>query len=136
MMSGAYRFPAMESVIYGRPFTEALKEEVERADAHAVFVLASGTLARETGLVDALKALDRRKSTFIATLSHELHTPLTSIADYTEILADAEAGPLTPKQQQILDTISRNTARLRNLIENPQAPRRLPQPRRSHPRPD
>ena len=31
MMTGAYRFPAMESVIYGRPFTEALKEEVERA---------------------------------------------------------------------------------------------------------
>ncbi len=30
MMSGAYRFPAMESVIYGQPFTEALKEEVER----------------------------------------------------------------------------------------------------------
>jgi maleylacetate reductase len=56
MISGAYRFPAMESVIYGRAFTEALKEEVERADAHAVFVLASGTLARETGLVDELRA--------------------------------------------------------------------------------
>ncbi len=54
MMSGAYRFPAMESVIYGRPFTEAVKEEVEKADAHAVFVLASGTLARETDLVDRL----------------------------------------------------------------------------------
>lgn len=72
----------------------------------------------ENRLVDELKALDRRKSTFIATVSHELRTPLTSIAGYTEILADAEAGPLTPKQQQILDTISRNTARLRNLIEN------------------
>ena len=56
MMTGAYRFPAMESVIYGRPFAEAAKEEVERADAHAVYVLASGTLARETGLVDELKA--------------------------------------------------------------------------------
>src|SRR5580698_8462791 len=56
MMSGAYRFPAMESVIYGRPFTEAVKEEVERADAHAVFVLASGTLARETDLVERLRA--------------------------------------------------------------------------------
>src|SRR5216684_3274184 len=56
MMSGAYRFPAMESVIYGRPFAEALKEEVERADTHAVFVLASGTLARETDLVDRLRA--------------------------------------------------------------------------------
>ena len=56
MMTGAYRFPAMESVIYGRPFTEALKEEVERADAHAVFVLASGTLERETDLVERLKS--------------------------------------------------------------------------------
>jgi maleylacetate reductase len=56
MMTGAYRFPAMESVIYGRPFAEALKEEVERADAHAVFLLASGTLARETDLVDKLRA--------------------------------------------------------------------------------
>jgi maleylacetate reductase len=56
MMTGAYRFPAMESVIYGRPFTDVLKEEVERSDAHAVFVLASGTLARETDLVDRLKA--------------------------------------------------------------------------------
>jgi maleylacetate reductase len=56
MMTGAYRFPAMESVIYGRAFTDAVKDEVERADAHAVFVLASGTLARETELVDRLKA--------------------------------------------------------------------------------
>src|SRR5580704_8848150 len=57
MMTGAYRFSAMESVIYGRPFTEALKEEVERADAHAVFLLASGTLARETGMVEEIRAL-------------------------------------------------------------------------------
>jgi len=56
MMTGAYRFPAMESVIYGRPFADALKEEVERADAHAVFLLASGTLARETGMVEDIRA--------------------------------------------------------------------------------
>ena len=56
MMTGAYRFPAMESVIYGRPFAEVIKEEVERADAHAVFVLASGTLERETDLVAQLRA--------------------------------------------------------------------------------
>src|SRR5580704_6487000 len=56
MLTGAYRFPAMESVIYGRNFAEVLKEEVERADAHAVFVLASGTLNRETDLVNQLRA--------------------------------------------------------------------------------
>ncbi|MBV8777940.1 MAG: iron-containing alcohol dehydrogenase [Alphaproteobacteria bacterium] len=56
MLTGAYRFPAMESVIYGRAFADVVKEEVERADAHAVFVIASGTLARETDLVERLKA--------------------------------------------------------------------------------
>jgi maleylacetate reductase len=56
MLTGAYRFPAMESVIYGRNFADAVKDEVERADAHAVFVLASGTLVRESELVDRLKA--------------------------------------------------------------------------------
>jgi len=56
MLTGAYRFPAMESVIYGRPFPEVLKEEVERADAHAVFLLASGTLSRETDMVEQIRA--------------------------------------------------------------------------------
>ncbi len=51
MQTGTYRFPMMESVVYGRPFAEALKEEVERSGAHAAFLLASGTLARETDTV-------------------------------------------------------------------------------------
>ena len=103
----------------GQPWTPAeidafqqIAADIGRALHHA------RQFEAENRLVDELKALDRRKSTFIATVSHELRTPLTSIAGYTEILADAEAGPLTPKQQQILDTISRNTARLRNLIED------------------
>ncbi|HWD59779.1 MAG TPA: iron-containing alcohol dehydrogenase [Stellaceae bacterium] len=76
MMTGAYRFPAMESVIYGRPFAEALKEEVERADAHAVFLLASGTLARETDLVDKLRAaLGNRFAGLCAKIGS--HTPRT-----------------------------------------------------------
>jgi hypothetical protein len=28
MMTGTYRFPPMESVVYGRPFAEALREQV------------------------------------------------------------------------------------------------------------
>jgi maleylacetate reductase len=74
MMTGTYRFPAMESVIYGRPFTEALKDEVERADAHAVFVLASGTLERETDLVGKLRtALGNRFAGLHAKIGS--HTP-------------------------------------------------------------
>src|SRR5215469_9059076 len=74
MLSGAYRFPAMESVIYGRPFAEAIKEEVEKADAHAVFVLASGTLERETELVNQLgAALGNRFAGLCAKIGS--HTP-------------------------------------------------------------
>src|SRR5438132_7207597 len=55
MLSGVYRFPPMESVIYGRPFAGAVKEQVEQSGATAVFLLASGTLARETGLVGEIR---------------------------------------------------------------------------------
>src|SRR5579884_3012466 len=57
MLSGAYRFPHMEAVIFGRPFAEVLHEEVEKTGAHAVFLLASGTLARETDMVEAVRRI-------------------------------------------------------------------------------
>ncbi len=47
----------MESVVFGTPHTEALAAEVDRLDARAVLVLASGTLARETDLVDRLRQM-------------------------------------------------------------------------------
>jgi len=72
----------------------------------------------ENRLVDELRAVDQVKSDFLATVSHELRTPLTSIAGYVEILRDRAAGPLTAEQDQMLDTVSRNTARLRHLIED------------------
>jgi len=55
MLTGAYRFPPMESVIYGRPFAEALKELVEESGANSVFLLASGTLNRETDTVGQVR---------------------------------------------------------------------------------
>src|SRR5579864_1157206 len=51
MLTGTYRFPPMESVVYGRPFAAALREQVEASAAHSVFLLASGTIARETEMV-------------------------------------------------------------------------------------
>jgi maleylacetate reductase len=55
MLSGVYRFPEMERVIYGVPYAEALAQEVDRLEARAVFVLASGTLSRESDLVERLR---------------------------------------------------------------------------------
>jgi maleylacetate reductase len=80
MQSGVYRFPPMDSVIYGRPFAEAVKEQVEQSGATAVFLLASGTLARETGLVGQLRdALGNRLAGVYARIG--AHTPRTDVFD-------------------------------------------------------
>src|ERR1051325_1507536 len=70
----------MESVIYGRPFAEAVKEQVEQSGATAVFLLASGTLARETGLVAQLRdALGNRLAGVCAKIG--AHTPRVDVVD-------------------------------------------------------
>jgi len=50
MMSGVYRFPQMENIVFGTPYVDVLAHEVDRLEARAVFVLASGTLARTTAV--------------------------------------------------------------------------------------
>jgi len=45
----------MDSVIYGRPFCVSLKAQVEASGANSVFLLASGTLDRETDLVGQVR---------------------------------------------------------------------------------
>ena len=62
--------------------------------------------------------MDQTKSDFLATVSHELRTPLTSITGYVEMLRDREGGPVTRAQDQMLETVDRNAARLRHLIED------------------
>ena len=55
MMRGTHRYPPMERVIYGIPLAEALAREVAERDARAVYVMASGTLARETDVLDQVR---------------------------------------------------------------------------------
>jgi len=47
----------MENVVFGKPFAEALAQEVDRLDTRAAFILASGTLARTTDTIDRLRQI-------------------------------------------------------------------------------
>ncbi len=101
------------------PWTDAEVDAVESIAADVGRGLHHARLYEaENRLVEELRAVDRVKSDFLATVSHELRTPLTSIAGYIEILRDQNAGPLTPAQERMLETVDRNTARLRHLIED------------------
>jgi maleylacetate reductase len=59
--SGVFTYPPIERVVYASAFTEAVAAEAERAEASRVFILASGTLRRETDAVErAERALGDR----------------------------------------------------------------------------
>jgi len=93
MLTGTYRFPPMESVVYGRPFAEALKEQVEQSGAHSVFLLASGTLNRETDMVGQVRgALGNRLAGVFARIG--AHTPRVDVAEAANAARAAAADLL------------------------------------------
>lgn len=103
----------------GRPWTGAEVSAIESVAADLGHGLHHARLQEaENRLAGELRAVDQVKSDFLATVSHELRTPLTSIAGYIEMLRDHAAGPLTLAQDRMLDSVDRNTARLRHLIED------------------
>jgi two-component system, OmpR family, phosphate regulon sensor histidine kinase PhoR len=103
----------------GQPWTEAELDAVESIAADLGRGLHHARLYEdENRLVEELKAVDRAKSDFVATVSHELRTPLSSVTGYIEMLLDRDLGQLSQQQEHALETVSRNTARLQDLIED------------------
>jgi len=62
--------------------------------------------------------LESQKQRFLRHMSHELKTPLTSLREGSELLADGTAGTLTPKQQGIVGILQRQSTELQRLIED------------------
>ena len=78
MTKGTWRFTQMERVIYGEPFAPTLAEQVQHIGAQAVYVLASGTLARQTDAVDQVRAaLGNRMAGLCTRIG--AHTPRTDV---------------------------------------------------------
>lgn len=63
-----------------------------------------------------LLELEEQKQRFLRHVSHELKTPLTSLREGAELLADGTAGELTPAQREIVAILRRQSAELQRLI--------------------
>jgi NtrC-family two-component system sensor histidine kinase KinB len=66
--------------------------------------------------VTRLKELDRLKSEFVMTASHELKTPLQSLAMSIELLREGAADRLDGRQKQLLEAAHEELQRLKSLI--------------------
>ncbi len=61
-------------------------------------------------------SLDQMRKDFVANVSHELKTPLTTIKTYTETLMENEMDP--PTQDRFLSIIAREIDRMTNIVQD------------------
>ena len=67
---------------------------------------------------EALETAGQMKLNFVHHVSYELRAPLTTIIGFAHLLADPETGPLTPKQAEYLDYVSKSTGALMALTDS------------------
>ncbi len=65
-----------------------------------------------------LKADDEIRSDFIATLSHEIRSPLSSIRESVNMLAEEVFGPVNGKQKKFLTIAGNEIARITSLLNH------------------
>ncbi|HSR00004.1 MAG TPA: ATP-binding protein [Sphingomicrobium sp.] len=92
-------------------------------DGNALFTMVDVTDSTriEAALRERAKALeeaDRVKTDFVANMSYELRTPLTSIGGFGELLAAGYAGELTAKAEEYVAAILESVDRLSKLIND------------------
>jgi two-component system sensor histidine kinase GlrK len=73
---------------------------------------------RLTWLGQRLKDSEASQERFLRHISHELKTPLASIKEGIELLADGIPGPINPKQREVLDILQSGLLHFQKLINN------------------
>ncbi|MGA2090413.1 MAG: ATP-binding protein [Endomicrobiales bacterium] len=64
------------------------------------------------------KELDNIKEEFLHSITHDLRNPMTSIMGFLRFMLDEVAGPISPQQKKMLETMDRASHRLLGLIND------------------
>jgi signal transduction histidine kinase/CHASE3 domain sensor protein len=102
-----------------RPWTQPEVAAVESIASDVARGIANArTYHKEQELVQKLRDVDRAKSDFLAAVTHDLQSPLTSILGYLEVLEDDKEAQLDPAGRRMLGSIEHSATRLQNLVED------------------
>ncbi|MHB1392395.1 MAG: HAMP domain-containing sensor histidine kinase [Clostridia bacterium] len=99
-------------------------EQKEEFYFNVIVTMIKGMESKVTGLiillkdVTQLKQLEKARTDFVSTISHEFKTPLTSIMMGTSMILDGSMGTLNEEQQDILNTIKEDGERLTKLVND------------------
>src|SRR6267154_3602095 len=85
-VAGSHQYPTMESVIYGKPAAEALREEAERLGAKRVYLIASRTLNTKTDEIEKIRRAlgDRYAATFDGIPQHTTRDVVVQTAKHAK----------------------------------------------------
>lgn len=106
---------AIEALRYGvadyipKPF------DIEKLGEKVANILHESKMNKEESFLQKYKEL---KLDFITRFSHELRTPLTPVEGYTQMLLKESLGKVNQEQSDALKAISKNTKRLKRVIED------------------
>ena len=92
-------------------------------DGNALFTMLDVTDSRRIERVlrdraEAFEAADKVKTAFVANMSYELRTPLTSIGGFAEMLAKGYAGELNGSAKDYVDAILESVGRLGAMVDD------------------
>jgi signal transduction histidine kinase/HAMP domain-containing protein len=106
------------------PLADAIEREIVIDHRDRTLAITAARLGTEVeGVVWTVRdvseraRLERAKSEFVATASHELRSPLTSIKGFIELLARSPES-MSERQREFVDIILRSTDRLVDLVND------------------
>jgi signal transduction histidine kinase len=89
----------------------------DEEDARLLSAIATAGL-RKVLLVQALTRANQAKSEFLASVSHDLRTPLNIITGYAQLMQEETFGPLAPEQSDVLARLLRTASDQLALIND------------------
>lgn len=98
-----------------RTFSIAIQEMLDISRKFAGRVIILKDVTDYLAAIAAAEDANRAKSAFLATVSHEIKTPINSIIGLTELLDD---GRLAPEHRRHIDAIRASGKLLSELVEN------------------